>query len=195
MTDIGLTERISESITNTIKKTEAFEKLGKIEFYISSFVIISSIMGLTCVYMNYSTCKEIYNTKKQIQGNENVIKYNIEINRKRNLSEHCKIKSEILILGKQLSEIIENQKKIISQLDELKLLKNTDDIKQTDIVSTSTSMSSFSQNNVPSLVIECKLDIDEDNKDQDYDELLNECYDTIPLNNIKKNIGLSWLFK
>ena len=27
------------------------------------------------------------------------------------------------------------------------------------------------------------------------DELLNECYDSIPLNNVKKNMSITWLFK
>jgi hypothetical protein len=32
-------------------------------------------------------------------------------------------------------------------------------------------------------------------EDTEYDELINECYDSIPLNNVKKHTGLSWLFK
>jgi hypothetical protein len=31
--------------------------------------------------------------------------------------------------------------------------------------------------------------------DDDYDELENECYDSIPMSNLKKNTGLNWFFK
>jgi len=56
------------------------------------------------------------------------------------------------------------------------------------ICTTGTSMSSFSPIKIPT-------NIYDDIRENDYDELMNECYDTIPLNNVKKNTGLSWLFK
>jgi len=190
MSEISLTEKLSESIVATFKKTEVFEKLRNFEFYLTSFFTISSIVGLTCACFNYiNYTKHQYNTEL-IKENENMIKLIIDNNRKRNLIEHCKLKSEILILGNQLSEIYENQKIIINKLDELKLLKNIDDVKSV----THTENMSFSPIKVPSLVIECKLDINEDDYDEDYDELSHECYDSIPLNNIKKNTNLSWLF-
>ena len=148
--------------------------------------------------MNYSNNKEISTAKELLQENENIIKYTIEMNRKRNLIEHCKIKSEILILGNQLLEIIENQKKITRQLEDLKTGVNefkTNDGLNLSAESENAPMSVMSSIRVPNLVIECKLDTAEDAKDEEYDELLNECYDAIPLNNIKKNTGLSWIFK
>ena len=33
------------------------------------------------------------------------------------------------------------------------------------------------------------------NNSDDYDELENECYDSIPMSNLKKNIGINWFFK
>jgi hypothetical protein len=54
-------------------------------------------------------------------------------------------------------------------------------------------MNTFSQIKIP-LLLDTNI-IDDDIKDNEYDELLNECYDTIPLNNFKKTTGLSWLFK
>jgi hypothetical protein len=187
----SLPEKLSESVVNSFKKTEAFEKI-KFKFYTSSFLMISSIMGLTYIYMNYSYYNELYSTKNLIQESKNILNYNIKINRKKNLIEYCEIKSEIITLKKHLSELIENQKIIIMHLEEVKLLKNNDDNKlicRPDCI----SEVSFSPIKQPDLVIECKLDTEED-KDQEYDELLNECYDLIPLNNIKKNTALSWLF-
>lgn len=198
MSDNYLTDKLSESIITTFKKTELFEKIDKVHFYVTSFVLLSSIMGLTCVYLNYSSNTELQYVKDKIDNNDNILKSNIELNRRRNLIEHCKIKSEVLNLERYLSEIIENQGIIINHLKEIKLLKNPADIKlivKNDTVSASTSMTSFSPIKVPNLVAEFNLDVTEDNNDQDYDELLNECYDNMPLNNAKKNMTLSWLFK
>ena len=33
------------------------------------------------------------------------------------------------------------------------------------------------------------------NNSDDYYDLENECYDSIPMNNLKKNTGLNWFFK
>ncbi len=201
MSEINLTDKITESITNAFKKTEVFEKIGKFEFYINSFLIITSIVGATSIYINILNRARIDDIKRDLQGTENILKYNIQINRKRNLIEHCSLKSEILILNKQLSLLLENQEKIINELEEMKLIKISEqnklsiNISKIDCISASTSMNSFSPIKIPAVLDEnCVSNVD-DVKDQDYDELLNECYDAIPLNNLKKNTGLSWLFK
>jgi hypothetical protein len=57
-------------------------------------------------------------------------------------------------------------------------------------------MTTFSPIKIPSVLDESIVNnVTDDNKDKEYDELLNECYDAIPLNNLKKTTGLSWLFK
>lgn len=202
MSEINLTDKITESITNAFKKTEVFEKIGKFEFYVNSFLIITSIVGVTSIYINILNRERIKDIKQDIQGNENVLKYNIQINRKRNLIEHCNLKSEILILNKQLALILENQEKIINELEEMKLIKISEqnklsiNISKIDCISASTSMNSFSPIKIPALLDDNHSNnVADDVKDQDYDELLNECYDAIPLNNLKKNTGLSWIFK
>lgn len=201
MSEGNLTDKITESITNSLKKTEVFEKFGKFEFYVNSFLIITSIVGVTSIYMNISNIDRINNIKTDIQGNENILKYNIQINRKRNLIEHSNLKSEILILNKQLSLLLENQEKIINELEEMKLIKISEqnrlsiNISKIDCISASTSMNSFSPIKIPAILDENVSNVANDVTDHDYDELLNECYDAIPLNNFKKNTGLSWLFK
>jgi hypothetical protein len=198
MSDINVTDKISETITSAFKKTEVFEKFGKIQFYINSFLIVTTIIGVTSISINLLTRHEISDIKEQIEGNEKVLKYHIDINRKRNLIEHCNLKSEILILNKQMALLLENQEKIISSLEEMKLIKNSDEhrlsinISKIDCMSASTSMNTFSPIKIP-LILETNNGAD-DLKDQEYDELLNECYDAIPLNNLKKTTGLSWLF-
>jgi hypothetical protein len=199
MSDINITDKISETITNTFKKTEVFEKIGKIQFYINSFLIVTIFFGVTTISINMLTRFDIGNMKEELEGNENILKYHIDINRKRNLIEHCGLKSEILILNKQMALLLENQEKIISQLEDIKLIKNSEEhrlsinISKIDCISASTSMNTFSPIKIP-LLLDTNI-IDDDIKDNEYDELLNECYDTIPLNNFKKTTGLSWLFK
>lgn len=195
MTETRLTEKISESITSVFKKSEVFEKWEKTQIYVTSFLFISSIVSLTSIYLNYINAKDLYNIRLGMAENETTLESIIRVNHIHSLNEHCKLKSEISTLGKQFSEIIENQKIIINHLEEIKNRYDVNSVIQTDTKSSNTSINSFSPNKVPSLVIECTLDISEDNKEQDYDELLNECYDSIPLNNIKKNTNLSWLFK
>lgn len=185
MTEIRLTDKISKSIAGV------FDKWEKIEFYVSSFLLISSIMGLTTIYLNYSHTTDLCTIKQSIAKNDTTLESIVHVNHLHNLNEQCKLNSELSTIEKQLSEIIENQKIIINHVEEI---KNLNDIKFVN-KSTNTSMNSFSPNKVSSLVIECTLDINEDNKEQDYDELSNECYDSIPLNNIKKHTNLSWLFK
>jgi hypothetical protein len=174
MSDSISTDNISETITNVFKKTELFKKIEKIEFYVGSFVIVSSIIGITSIYMNYCNFNKIENLKEQIKGNENVLKYNIEINRKQNQVIYNK-------LIEQLKSEIENTSRLI---DKIKVLKP-------EMISASTSVSSFA----PLKVITSHSNNHIIQEDIEDDELINECYDSIPLNNVKKTTGLSWLFK
>lgn len=68
MSDSNLTDKISETIsetiTNVFKKTKVFEKIAKIEFYIGSFVVVSSIIGITNIYMNYYNFNKIENLRR-----------------------------------------------------------------------------------------------------------------------------------
>ena len=201
MSEINITDKISETITNTFKKTEVFEKIGKFQFYINSFLIVTMLLSVTSISINMLSRNDIGTIKEEIEENENKLKYYIEINRKQNLIEHCGLKSEILILNKQLSLLLENQQKIINLLEEIKFIKNSEDqrlsinISKIDCISASTSMNTFSPIKISTLLNETRTDnIADDFKDKEYDELINECYDTIPMNNFKKTTGLSWLF-
>jgi hypothetical protein len=120
MSEINLTEKITESITNIFKKTELF---GKFQIYVNSFLIVTTIIGASSIYINILNRARIDDIKRDLQGNENILKYNIENNRKCNLIEHCNLKSEILTLNKQLSLLLENQEKLINSLEEMKLIK------------------------------------------------------------------------
>ena len=169
MSDPNLTDKFVENINNALKKTKIFEKMETTYFCINSFIVISSIIGLTSIYINY------YNLDK-IKHLEEKIKDNIEINQKQNQTI--------------INKLVEQAKnadisyKLIDKIIEIQHFKP-------EMISASTSISSFSQNLPPEnhdiYVI--------DKKNNDDDELINECYDSIPLNNLKKNTGLNWFLK
>lgn len=179
MTYLNLTDKISETIT----KTKVFEKMEKIQFYFSSFVIISSIIGLTSIYINYCNLDKIKNLEDKIKSSENVLKYNIEISRK-----------QYQIIYNKLIEQLKNELEISSKLIyEINKLQNS----KPEVVSTTTSMSSFSPLKI--ILPEEKDDwnnyiIKQEIKEIQDNELLNECYDSIPMNDVKKNTALSWFF-
>jgi len=180
------------------------EKISKIEIYIGSFFLVSSIIGLTGLYMNYANNMYSTTIKDKIEGIEYIAKYNFEIERLDNSLRNDIMDSNYVILNKKLSDLIENQQHIITQLEEIKLMKNSNDFFICNHVPTTTSISSMSSftptkiNNTFEGEDEAKYEGQEKNKgkneDEDYDEILNECYDNIPLNNLKKNTALSWVF-
>jgi len=191
MTDYNpnLTEKISETITNAFKKTKVFEKLGKIEIYIGSFIVVSSIISLTSIYMQYSNMEKIKRLEEKIEGSKNVLKQNIDLNQHINVLSCRKIVKHI----KDVTDIsVDTQKKMIEKIMEtnLLLLQNS----KKEFVSESTSMSAFHSFKSIDSVDGWKDNMikQEDVKEMEDDELLNECYDSIPLNNLKKNTT-SWL--
>lgn len=184
MSDSNLTDKISETITNVFKKTKIFEKMEKIQFYIGSFVIISSIISATSIYINYCNLDKIKRLEEKIQGSEKVLKYNIEINRKQFQIVYNKLIDE-------LKHEVEISSKLIDRIKEMQYFKP-------EMISASTSLRSFSPLKI---IIPPENDdwnnhiiMQEDIKQMEDNELLNECYDSIPMNNIKKNTALSWIF-
>ena len=185
MSDSNLRDKISETIINVFKKTEVFEKIGKIgkmQFYVNSFLIISSIIGLTNIYINYCNIDKIDNLEEKIKESENILKYNIKINRKQNQIIYNNLINE-------LKNEVELTSKLFNQIKESKMYKP-------EMISASTSISSFS----PIKIILPPENNDCDNniimqKEIEDNELLNESYDSIPMNNLKKNTSLIWLFR
>jgi hypothetical protein len=191
MSESNLTDKISETITNVFKKTEVFEKIERIQIYISSFVIVSSIIGLTGIYLNYYNTDKIKRLEDKLKVTENILKYNIEINRKQNQIIYNK-------LIEQLKNEVQTSSNLINMIKEAQCFKP-------EMISASTSISSFSPLKI---TIPIETDdwinqnddwinhiIDKKDNSNDDDELISECYDSIPLNNLKKNTGLNWFFK
>ena len=124
MANSNLMDKISKTISNLFKKIEVFEK---VQFYINPFIIVSSIIGLTSIYINYWNQDKIKNLEDKIQG---IVKYNIEINRKQYQIIYNK-------LIEQLKSEFEISSKLLDKLNENEYFKP-------EMVSTSTSISSFS---------------------------------------------------
>ena len=152
--------------------------MGKIQFYINSFAIISSIIGLTSIYINYCNLDKIKNLEIKINESEKVLEDNIKINRKQNQ-----------IIYNKFIELFKNEAKSKSMLiDQINELQNS----KPELVSAATSMTSFSP--VKIILPEEKDDWYNNIEQEEVqdNELLNECYDSIPMNNFKKYPALNW---
>lgn len=184
MSELNLTDKITETITSVFKKTKVFEKMEKIQFYIGSFVFISSIIGLSSIYINYCNLNKIKNLEEKIEQSENILKYNIQITRR----QHQIIYNKLI---EQLKNEVEMYSKLLNKITESQNFKP-------EMLSASTSMSSFSPIRIvlPPENNYCEnnnCDIEDINIFED-NELMNECYDSIPMNNAKKTTGLNWIF-
>lgn len=173
MSDLNLTNKISDTITNI------FQKIENTKFYIGSFTIVSSIIGLTGIYINYCNLYKIKTLEKQIKCSENVLKYNIEINRK----QYQMIYNKLI---EQLKNELQLSRNFLEQNVKFQYSK-PETLSSTKIPFSPVKFVLPSENN--------NLSNTNSNNSDDYYDLENECYDSIPMNNLKKNTGLNWFFK
>lgn len=175
-----ITDKIGVKIANLIDETKIFEKIAdigtSIGIYIVALTLFPSIIGITNIAIHYSNNKLLHDNKAEIERR-------IDINR-----SICVrlIEMRISELENRLSFILENQQICLNEIKKMH-------IKNHNSLSRSTSISGFP----------CILDneyqklnyvLDEKESRGD-DELLHECYDSLPLSNFKKNTTLTWLFK
>lgn len=167
--------KIGIFISNMIRKTD------RIEFYIGSSFAILSIVGITSIYIHYLQFSKI----KQLECKLN----DIELLHKNNTQYVDLFKSDTMIQFKNdLLHITDIHQKLVEKISQLTSLQNK------DTISTSTSMTTFTPNTTidnsdPPMLYDPTINCDEEDN-----ELLNECYDAIPLNNVKKNTKLNWLY-
>jgi hypothetical protein len=144
-------------------------------------LLATFMLSIASVYINVLNAHEIDKIKNDVANCENRLKNAINIIFNKWLIKQFSVESKFSILNKQITLLIENNKTII---EDIQLLRKSEDrfcIK----ISPNASINTFSPIKIPSVIHT------EDHYD---DELLNECYDIIPMNNLKKNTGLSWLF-
>ena len=164
---------ISETISNAFKKTKLFEKMTSLQLYIGTFAIITSIIGITNIYMNYSNTLLMKNSIK----NDDTTKIINQLN-----SNHDELvqllQKKVEILETKLVVLFNSQHNILIEIKNLPALN----IEKKFSVSTGTC---FTPPNTTSKTVSKK-------GCDTIDELTDECYDNMPLSNVKKNIGMNW---
>ena len=131
MSDSNLSDKIAESITNILKKTKVFEKIDEIQFYIGSFFLISSI------YFTGNIVSKYYITKKQFNNNKTMI---ADIKDLKN--NYILLHDDIKILHNKITEL---EIRLTTSLEDHNVLN----IEKIDMISASTSLSSFTLDSSP----------------------------------------------
>lgn len=178
MSESNLTEKFTESITKIIKNTKVFEKMEIFKFNVKIFAIFSSIIGISGIIMHYYTYTKLCNHNNLINDNKTLM---IDFFEFYENSRNSSVDNKITKIDNNLMVLLENQKTILNEIQILRDLHN-------EKISPEKTGTPCKLLESPKKNIEIKI---EDN----YDELLNECYDLIPLNNAKKITGVNfWLF-
>jgi hypothetical protein len=197
MTDSNLSDKITDSINIFFKKPEVFQKTEKIKFYIGTFFIFSSIIGITGILINYSNSNRINKINKNLSKIDSSIKDNVKINRSiciRTIENRISdFENKIFILLLDQQKTLNKIEKLLTEIQTLSIL----DIHKKQTISVSTSTSSINMNLLEQNVNTEKKEEEYEKKEEEYennedDELMNECYDVIPLNNLKKNTLINW---
>ena len=144
--------------------------------YIGCAFVLSTLISLYNTYKLKQIGEKIgekieEKVEEKVEENECLLKHIINLNQK--------ILKNNIFQDDKILTIIDNQNTIIN------LLKSNKSLYEITSMTTFPPIKPVTPINLEQEVVQS----DEDN------ELLNECYDYIPLNNVKKNTGLSWLFK
>jgi hypothetical protein len=180
---------ITETITNAFKKTLVSAKIERFKWYIGTFMVFSSIASISCAYFSYNNLSIFSETKKQIDYLTQHVSLMLDINK--NMNEKIKkLENTISILDFKLNIILDNQNLILHKLE--MVIKDTSD--SNSILDKNDTPISLTHLNIQTNHEETSQTDNANKNNHDDDELLNECYDSIPMNNAKKNTTISWLF-
>jgi hypothetical protein len=172
MNENNFHDKISEILYNVIKKTNIFEKINEVKKITIGFIFFTSITSTTLLIKSY------YDSYKN----------NIICN---------ELKNKNIFFQKKIYELVYKFDKIIEKNNEIiKLLNNNDNIFLKDYLNTEKTLNIKSNLSNVDIVIDCTLNEQNEhneNNNEDY-ELLNECYDNIPCNNLKKTSGINRIF-
>jgi hypothetical protein len=170
MTDKNVSEKLSETLSNLIKKTNTFEKVDGMLKCVSIFMLITGVV----TFFNYYKIEKLQNNlyKKDEELYLHLFKTIMEV------KKINKKLDTIIEINEDIGLLIENHMK------EHKTLTPSLSYLSNNSLSTK-SFIPFDYDN---------YDYNIENNDID-DELLNECYDNIPCNNSKKATGLNRIFE
>jgi hypothetical protein len=200
MTDKNLAEKITDTIavkiTSAINETKMFEKISDVTnymgLYIGAFTLFTSVIGITNIAIHYSNINSSNENTKLLRENIFNISQGIEMNRYNFDNKINKLEIRFnKLLESKFNTLLEIQKNCLNEINNLHIERKNYISKSTSI-SGITFISDKEDVNQEELLDEYKkINYVLDEKD---DELLNECYDSLPLNNFKKNTALNWLF-
>ena len=157
MSEENISDKISNAITTVIKKTNIFEKLNNIQHLIKISTGVFIVTSTITIFNHFYIKHFETKNDKQVE----LIKHT-----------HFKLYQELQTKIDTILEInikIQNQNNILLQNNDKKY------------ISTMTSMSDFEKYSNQSIFKNNDSDDDIDN------ELLHECYDILPCNNITKS--------
>ncbi len=187
---------ISDAISDVFKKTKVFEKIQNFEFYVGSFVFISSIIGISGIAINYYNNQVINEKLSKLnrllennsrETNKTLAKY-YDLSDKHH-NEILKIAynngDKIMEIRNEYIMLFDRQQNIIREILNLPLLNEN---------CISRELSNLSQliedtpEKKPEIIVQETKEISVEE-----DELVDECYDSIPLSNAKKVTGIKSL--
>jgi len=189
------------------KQTELYDKIRSAErmgLTVIAFLTISSSICLYIQYKTYTKCIELEknNTYLRQVCNTQLEKLNTQQYNIQSIDNNMTILNNKTTLMHN-TMIILNDK--MTTLEKMYLNIPFSPIKQSDsgsglsILTVPDKESESEKKNEPKINEEngnkTKEDIYEILDNNEDDDLLNECYDMVPLSNLKKSTGLSWLFK
>ena len=104
MSESNLTEKISDNMISVIKKTNFFENIKNIEFYINSFFMVGSVIGISGLIIHYFNYTEIKKNRDElIFLRDEIISFN----------------KSIITINKLCLENLQNcEKKILNSLED-----------------------------------------------------------------------------
>lgn len=174
MTDSNLDEKLSETFLYVLKKINVFEKIAELKNLTRVFVFFTTIttasLVVNTIYHNYKINMKYIEIKNKMAELEHIQNTKIESILNTNSVIQYKI------------EILDNKINCLLDFNENKL-HNVNDINPSN---DNLKLSLIHPNTITNI---CANNIN--NED---DELLSECYDNIPCNNIKKVTGINRLF-
>lgn len=189
MSELELSEKITHSIgvkiATLIDETKMNEKIAdvtvNIGICISAFALFASVVGVTNIALHYSNINSNNKNNKLLNESISRLSENIEIN-------HFIYDKRVSELEEKFNKLLEFQQESQQNcLNEIKKIQSEKKI----TISKSTSISDLS------FISDEEKKVKDEEKQEEDDELINECYDSLPLNNLKKtyNIKLAILNK
>ena len=144
MSELNISEKIADSFVTVLKKTKLFEKLDRIQFYMGTFVLLTSVTGIIGMAIHYTNAAKIYENSKIQQNNKMEITDKIsDINKLDLHNEH--------ILKQLTNKITDLEHKIIKLTNIQE--NHLSEIKKQNNMSSNSSLSSLTTNSP--LAISC----------------------------------------